>query len=109
MTRVSEDVKTLEPLCLVRREKVQLLRNAVRQLLKIDRDLPLDPTILLSGVYPKASKAAIEKYLFIPERHRERGRDTGRGRSRLPVGRRMRNLIPRPRDHALSQRQMLNP
>ena len=39
---------------------------------------------------------------------RERGRDTGRGRSRLPAGSPMRNLIPGPRDHALSRRQMLN-
>ena len=37
-------------------------------------------------------------------RDAERGRDTGRGRSRGPkVG-----LDPKPQDHALSQRQMLN-
>ena len=34
--------------------------------------------------------------LFIHERHRERGRVTGRGRSRLPVGNPMWNLIPGP-------------
>ena len=38
-------------------------------------------------------------YLFIPERHRERGRDTGRGRSRLCAGSPIRDLIPGSRDH----------
>ena len=38
-------------------------------------------------------------YLFINERHRERGRDTDKGRSRLPVGSRMQDSIPGPRDH----------
>ena len=33
------------------------------------------------------------KILFIHERHRVRGRDTGRGRSRLPVGSPMWDLI----------------
>ena len=45
-------------------------------------------------------------YLFL--RDRERGRDTGRGRSRLPAGSRMGDSISGPRDHALSRRQMLN-
>ena len=48
------------------------------------------------------------KILFIHERHTERDRDAGRGRSRLPVGNLMQNSIPGPQDHALSQRQMLN-
>ena len=39
--------------------------------------------------------------------HRERGRDTGRGRSRLPVGSPMQELTPGPQGHALRQRQML--
>ena len=47
-------------------------------------------------------------YLFIHERHRERGRDTGRGRTRLPAGSLMRDSIPGPPDHDLSRRQMLN-
>ena len=34
-------------------------------------------------------------YLIIPERHRERHRDTGRGRSRLPVGEPNEGLDPR--------------
>ena len=38
-------------------------------------------------------------YLFM----RDRNRDTGRGRSRLPVGSPMRDSIPRPQDHNLSQ------
>ena len=45
-------------------------------------------------------------YLFM--RDTERGRDTGRGRSRLPVGSLMWDLIPGPQDHDLSRRQMLN-
>ena len=47
-------------------------------------------------------------YLFIHERHRERGRDIGRGRSRLPVGSPMWDSIPGPQDQDLSQRQTLN-
>ena len=47
-------------------------------------------------------------YLFIHERHGERGRDTGRGRSRLSVGSPIQDSIPGPRDHDLSPRQMLN-
>ena len=47
-------------------------------------------------------------YLFIHERHKERGRDTGRGRGRVPVGSLMQNSIPGLRDHALSRRQTLN-
>ena len=45
-------------------------------------------------------------YLFM--RHTERGKDTGRGRSRLPVGSLMWDSIPGPWDHDLSQGQMLN-
>ena len=47
-------------------------------------------------------------YLFIHERHTERGRDTGRGRSRLPAENLMQGCIPGLRDHSLSQRQTLN-
>ena len=47
-------------------------------------------------------------YLFIHERQGERGRDTGRGRSRLHAGSLMGDLILGFQDHALSQRQMLN-
>ena len=45
-------------------------------------------------------------YLFM--RDTERDRDIGRGRSRFLVGSLMWVLIPGPRDHDLSQRQMLN-
>ena len=48
------------------------------------------------------------KILFIHERHRERGRDTGRGRSRFPRGSLLWDSIPGPWDHDLSQRQMFN-
>ena len=41
-------------------------------------------------------------------RDTERGRDTGRGRSRLSMGSLMWHSIPGLRDHELSQRQMLN-
>ena len=44
-------------------------------------------------------------YLFIHDRCRERGRDTGRGRSRLPAGSPMRDSIPGP----LGLRQPLHP
>ena len=55
-------------------------------------------------------------YLFFHERYRKRGRDIGRGRSRLPVRSLMWDLIPGPwswcgtwsQDHALSRRQMRN-
>ena len=47
-------------------------------------------------------------YSFIHERHRERGRDTGRGRSRLHAGSPMWDSIPGPQDHALGQRQVPN-
>ena len=47
-------------------------------------------------------------YLFIHERDTERGRDTGRGKSRLCARSPMRDLIPGPQDHALSWKQMLN-
>ena len=41
--------------------------------------------------------------LFIHKRLRERGRDVGRGRSRLPAGTLMWDLIPGLQDRALSQ------
>ena len=43
-------------------------------------------------------------FFFIHERHRERGKDTGRERSRLLMGSLMRDLIPGPRGHDLSWR-----
>ena len=41
-------------------------------------------------------------------RDTEGGRDIGRDRSRIPAGSPMWDLIPGPRDHDLSQRQMFN-
>ena len=41
-------------------------------------------------------------------RERERGRDTGRGRSRLPAGSLTWDLIPGLQHHALGRRQALN-
>ena len=48
------------------------------------------------------------KILSIHERHTKKGRDIGRGRSRLPPGSLVWNSILGLRDHDLSQRQMLN-
>ena len=49
------------------------------------------------------------KILFIySERHTERGKDTGRGRSRVPAGNPVWDPIPGPWGHTLSRRQMLN-
>ena len=47
-------------------------------------------------------------YLFIHERHRERDRDIGRGRSRLLTSSPMQDSIPGPQDHDLSQMQTFN-
>ena len=41
-------------------------------------------------------------------RDTERGRDTGRGKSRLPVGSLMQDSIPGPGDHDQSRRQTPN-
>ena len=41
-------------------------------------------------------------------RDTQRGRDTGRGRIRLPAGNPRWDWVPGPQDHALSQRQALN-
>ena len=45
-------------------------------------------------------------YLFV--RDIERGRDIGKGRSRLPAGSLVQDAILGPRNHNLSRRQMLN-
>ena len=47
--------------------------------------------------------------LFIHERHRERGRDTGRGRSRLPAESPMQDSILGPWDHNLSRKADTQP
>ena len=52
--------------------------------------------------------AALRLYLFIHERHTERGRDTGRRRSRLHAESLTWDLIPGLQDQALGQRQALN-
>ena len=49
------------------------------------------------------SKELKKKILFIHE-YTEKGRDIGRGRSRLPVGSLMQDLVPGPWDHNLNQR-----
>ena len=47
-------------------------------------------------------------YLCMRDTQREAGSNIGRGRSRLPAGSPMWDSIPRPWDHALSQKQLLN-
>ena len=49
-----------------------------------------------------------KKILFIYSWETQRGRYIGRGRSRLSMRSLMRDSIPGPRDHHLSQRQTLN-
>ena len=46
--------------------------------------------------------------MIVTERERERGRDTGRGRSRLPAGSPTWDSIPGLQDHTLGQRQAPN-
>ena len=48
-------------------------------------------------------------YSLMIDRDRERGRDTGRGKSRLHTGSPTRDSILGLQDHALGQRQALNP
>ena len=64
-------------------------------------------SILSSFFFPKVSFFFFLR-LFIHERHTERRRDTGRGRSRLPAGSPMWDSILGPQGHALSWRQMLH-
>ena len=59
-----------------------------------------------SEIYLKGQFFFLRFYLFIHEK--DIGRDTGRERSRLPKGSLIQDSIPRPRDHDLSQKQMLN-
>ncbi|CAD7667071.1 unnamed protein product [Nyctereutes procyonoides] len=47
-------------------------------------------------------------YLFMRDTESERGRDTGRGRSRLHAGNLRWDSIPGLQDHALGRRQALN-
>ena len=59
------------------------------------------------GMCPSFSNIFFKRfYLFIHERHRERGR--GRDTNRLPAGSPMWDSIPGLQDHDMSQRQMLN-
>jgi len=88
---------------------------------KNQRDLDLSPGYYFLGISPLISHLTYQSYhyyqsfitffkrfyLFSHKRHTERGGDIGRGISRLPVGSPMQDSIPGPRDHGLSQRQML--
>ena len=67
-----------------------------------------EPANEASVDFAAASLSFFLNILFIYSRDTHREEETGRGRSRLPAGRPMRNSIPGRRDHALSQRQTLN-
>ena len=54
------------------------------------------------------SKTFFKDFIYLFMRDKEREAETGRGRSRFPVGSPMWDSIPRLWDHNLSQRQMLN-
>ena len=49
-----------------------------------------------------------KRFIYLFMRDPERGKDTGRGRNRLPVGNLMHDSIPGPGEQDLSRRQMLN-
>ena len=68
---------------------------------------PGAPTVFYDS-YEVQGHFFLRFYLFIHERHRKRGRDIGRGRSRVLTGSLMWDSIPRPCNHALSWRQTLN-
>ena len=61
-------------------------------------------------VYNYFQNITLKKYFIylIHERHREKGRDTGRGRSRLHAGSPMWDSNPGTQDHTLDQREALN-
>ena len=68
----------------------------------------LDPRTPKSLSEPKADAQPLSHpgiprlYLFVHDRHRERGIDIGRGRSRLPMGSLMWDSISGSQDHDLS-------
>ena len=74
--------------------------------------LPSTHTPILASIHLMSDTfyLFLKRFFFIYswEIHTERGRDTGRGRSRLHAGSPMWDSIPGPQDHALSQRQTLN-
>ena len=63
---------------------------------------------VFSWTYEHISFFFNDLFIYSSETHRERGRDTGRGRSRLPAGSLMRSSILGPQDHNLSQRRTFN-
>ena len=64
--------------------------------------------LLLYPTLPFPIKTFFKNFMYLFMRDTERGRDTGRGRSRPHAGSPTWDSIPGPRGHALSQRQMLN-
>uniref|UniRef100_A0A8C0LK84 ATP-binding cassette sub-family A member 17-like n=1 Tax=Canis lupus dingo TaxID=286419 RepID=A0A8C0LK84_CANLU len=61
--------------------------------------LPLNPSMAPSSLQVKVKLFFYKKILFIHERHRERSRDTGRGRSRLLRGGRCSTQSQDPGSH----------
>ena len=71
------------------------------------------PSLNLQHLRYFKSQVVISKFsfyfiIYLLMRDTKRGRDIGRGRSRLPEGSLMWDSIPEPWDHHLTQRQMLN-
>ena len=66
-------------------------------------------TIVEWSIYPCIYKSFFKKdFIYSFMRDTQRGRDAGRGRSKFPAGSPMRNSIPGPQGHDLSERRMLN-
>ena len=61
------------------------------------------PKICVWSLFYHTELFKIFKRLFIHERHTEKSRDTGRGRSRLPTGNPMWDLTPELWDHAWAE------
>ena len=66
---------------------------------------------LLNGRYVPRGSVPFKKkifFIYLFMRDTEIEAETGKGRSRLPPGSPMQDLIPGPQDYDLTQRQMLN-
>ena len=96
-----------------RERESQRHRQREKQTPYREPNLGLDPRTPGSRPGPKAGAKPLRHpgiprfylkkifYLFIHKRHRERGRDTGRGRSRLHAGSLIWDSIPSLQDQAL--------
>ena len=94
----------LSPKCALSNAKNQHIKESIHGNWKVIQVLPclISYSSAISNIFKRF-------YLFIHERHRkkERGKDTGRGRSRLHAGRLTWDSILGLQDHALGRRQVL--